>query len=36
MLQVESGLRVSDQILDPIFLCPPGHVTLGWPLPFLS
>lgn len=31
----EPGRGGSVQILDPILLCPPGHVTLDWPLPFL-
>lgn len=35
MLGNEPGLGGSDQILDSILLCPPGHVTWDWPLPFV-
>lgn len=35
MLGNEPGLGGSDQILDSILLCPPGHVTLDCPLPFV-
>ena len=36
MLRDGPALGVSDQILDPVLLCPPSHMTLGWSLPFLS